>query len=87
MYNHYDPEGALAAWYDTFKTVIDRHAPVQQKRIKKDETCLWLTPELFGEMKKKETNLSVTVNLMNIRNKEILHQTKMKKQKGSNTVS
>ena len=34
VHNHCDPEEALAVWYDIFKTVIDRHAPVQQKRRK-----------------------------------------------------
>ena len=53
MYNHCDTEEALAVWYDTFKTVIDRHAPVQQKRIKKTKPCPWLTQELILVMKKR----------------------------------
>ena len=37
VYTHCDPEEALALWYDIFKTVIESHAPVQQKGIKKYE--------------------------------------------------
>ena len=80
MYNHYDPEEALAVWYGTFKTVIDRHTPVQQKRIKITKPCPQSTQELILEMK-KVTNLSVTVNLMNIRNKQKLCIEKVEKAK------
>ena len=84
--NHCDPEEALSVWYDTVKTVIDRHAPVQQKRMKTTKPYPWLTPELILEMKKKETNLSLTGSLMNIRNKEIMYRPKLKKQNGSTSV-
>ena len=36
LYDHSDPEEALAVWYDTFNTAIGRHAPVQEN--KNDET-------------------------------------------------
>ena len=57
-----DP-GALTLWYNIFKTVIDRNAPVQQKRGKKKNNNNnnkkktphpWLFPELIREMKKKD---------------------------------
>ena len=57
------------------------------KKKKNTIPCPWLTQELIREMKKKETNLRVTGNLMNIRNKEIMYRPKLKKQKGSISVN
>ena len=47
MYTRSDPEDALAVWYDTSETVIDRHTLVQQMKVKTTKTCPWLIPELI----------------------------------------
>ena len=52
--DHSDPDEALSVWYDTIKPVIDKHAPIQHKRVKATKPCPWLTQELISEMKKRD---------------------------------
>ena len=41
-------------WYDTIKPVIDKHAPIQHKRVKATKSCPWLTQELSHEITKRD---------------------------------
>ena len=89
VYTHCDPEEALALLYDIFKTVIDRHAPVQQRRLKNTKPCLWLTPESIRETKKRchlKHNRQFD-GYKKQRNKESMYRPKLKKQKGSISVN
>ena len=52
--DHSDPDEALSVWYDTIKLVIDKHAPIQHKRVKATKPCPWLTQEIIREMGKKD---------------------------------
>ena len=52
--DHSDPDEALSLWYDTIKPVIDKHAPIQHKRVKATKPCPWLTQELIREMRKRD---------------------------------
>ena len=52
--DHSDPDEALSVWYDTIKPVIDKHAPIQHKRVKATKPCPWLTQELIREMRKRD---------------------------------
>ena len=52
--DHSDPDKALSVWYDTIKPVIDKHAPIQHKRVKATKPCPWLTQELIHEMRKRD---------------------------------
>ena len=52
--DHSDPEEALSVWYDTIKPVIDKHAPIQHKRVKATKPCPWLTQEFIREMRKRD---------------------------------
>ena len=49
--DHSDPDEALYVWYDTIKPVIDKHAPIQHKRVKATKPCPWLTQELIREIR------------------------------------
>ena len=59
VYNHCHQEKTLTVWYDSFKTVIDRHAPVQLKRIKKKK-----------KKKKKDVTVSVAYSGISSRNEK-----------------
>ena len=52
--DHSDPDEALSVWYDTIKPVIDKHAPIQHKRVKATKSCPWLTQELIREMRRRD---------------------------------
>ena len=52
--DHSNPDEALSVWYDTIKPVIDKHAPIQHKRVKATKPCPWLTQELIREMRKRD---------------------------------
>ena len=49
-----DPDEALSVWHDTIKPAIDKHAPIQHKRVKATKSCPWLTQELIREMRKRD---------------------------------
>ena len=49
-----DPDEALYVWYDTVKLVIDKHAPIQYKKMKTTKQCPCLTQELNREMTKTD---------------------------------
>ena len=50
VYNHINPEDALAEWYGRFLCVLDRHAPLREKRIKQAQLPRWLTKEIRDAM-------------------------------------
>ena len=59
VYNHTDPDEALATWYSVFLKVLDKHAPQKKRRIKysfKPDTMRYrdylLKLKLFDEYKK-----------------------------------
>ena len=52
--DHSDQDEALSVWYDTIKPVIDKHAPIQHKRVEATNPCPWLTQELIREMRKRD---------------------------------
>ena len=52
--DHSDPDEAMSVWYDTIKPVIDKHAPIQHKRVKATKPCPWLTQELICKMRKRD---------------------------------
>ena len=38
-----EPNKALSHWYPLFKSVLDSHAPLKKRRVKKEFTSEWLT--------------------------------------------
>ena len=54
VHDHSDPDEALSVWYDTIKPVIDKHAPIQHKRVKATKPCPWLTQEISREITKRD---------------------------------
>ena len=54
VHDHIDPDEALSVWYDTIEPVIDKHAPIQHKRVKATKSCPWLTQELSHEITKRD---------------------------------
>ena len=72
VFNHSDPEEALMS-------IIDRHAPIQQRRIKTMKPCTWLSPELICKMNK--SNQLKYNRQFDEYEKEIMYQPKLKKAK------
>ena len=50
VYNHTDPDAALAEWYSVFLSVLDRHAPFRTKRVKNVQFPAWLTKDIREAM-------------------------------------
>ena len=51
VYNHTDPDEALATWYSVFLKVLDKHAPQKKRRIKYSFKPGWLTLEVLDAMR------------------------------------
>ena len=49
-YKFSDPDDAMLAWYDIFITIIDKHAPLRNKRVKHPKLPPWLTKDVIGAM-------------------------------------
>ncbi len=49
-----DPEEALSTWYELFLTVLDKHAPVKTKRVKKWHQADWITQDILEAIKKRK---------------------------------
>ena len=44
------------AWYDIFNDILDKHAPVKTKRIKRNSQLKWYTEELNKGIQKRDKN-------------------------------
>ena len=51
IYGTSDPSILLDLWIDIFINIIDRHAPIKCKRIKRSIIPPWITPLILHEMK------------------------------------
>lgn len=49
VYQETDPDSALLLWYNLFNPVLDKHAPLRQRRVKKEKPP-WLNKELIDAM-------------------------------------
>ena len=54
VYNETDPNNALRLWYNLFMNVLDKHAPLRQKRIKNRVKPPWLSQEIIGAMELRD---------------------------------
>ena len=54
VYNHTDPEEALATWYSVFLKVLDKHPPRKKRRIKYSFKLGWLTLEILDAMRYRD---------------------------------
>jgi len=54
VYNYYDQSQALAVWYDLFLVVLDKHAPVRKRRVRKSEPPTLLTDEIVKAMELRD---------------------------------
>jgi len=50
VYSYDNPDDALSAWYQLFLGVLDRHAPLRQRRVKKEKYPQWLTKDIIDAM-------------------------------------
>jgi hypothetical protein len=46
----YDPNTALSIWYSLFLKVLNKHAPLRERRVKSNTLPPWLTPEIMQAM-------------------------------------
>lgn len=46
VFSNSNPDDALAEWYRIFLSVLDKHAPIREKRIKHPHCPKWLTNEI-----------------------------------------
>ena len=69
VYNHTDPDEALATWYSVFLKVLDKRAPQKKRRIKYSFKPGWLTLEVLDAMRYKIIFLNWNY-LMNTKERE-----------------
>ena len=50
VYEETDPNTALQVWYDMFLPVLNKHAPLRQKRVKSRILPAWLSKEIIDAM-------------------------------------
>ena len=50
VFNHNDPDEALAIWYDASLPVVNKHAPLRRKRVKHPKLPPWLTKDIIQAM-------------------------------------
>jgi hypothetical protein len=61
IYNCTNANDALSLWYNVFMPIVDKHAPLRRRRVKRQTVPGWLTADLVNAMKlrdklKKEKN-------------------------------
>ena len=73
VYNHTDPDEALATWYSVFLKVLDKHAPQKKRRIKYSFKPGWLTLEVLNAMRYRDYLLKLKLfdEYKKLRNKVI----------------
>jgi hypothetical protein len=49
-----DVDNALEAWYNLFLDVIDKHLPLREKRVKKQQQPDWMTYEIIQCMVQRD---------------------------------
>ena len=50
VFQETDPDAAMSAWYSLFLGVLNKHAPLREKRVKHETFPAWLTPEIIQAM-------------------------------------
>ena len=50
VFNHNEPSEALAFWYDAFLPVVNKHAPLRRKRVKRPKLPPWFTKDIIQAM-------------------------------------
>ena len=54
VYDYSDPDLALATWYRTFLTIVDKHAPHRTKRVRQQQLPPWLSSNIIETMAKRD---------------------------------
>ena len=54
VYAYSNPEDALQYWINLFYTIINKHAPIKNKRIKQEIKPPWLSKEILAEMRHRD---------------------------------
>ena len=54
IYNESDPNNALSMWYQTFLTVLNKHAPLKRKRVKHAVLPPWLNQDIIKAMDERD---------------------------------
>ena len=49
-----DPDNALATWYNVYLTVVNRHAPLNRKRVKHPKLPPWLNKDINETMAERD---------------------------------
>lgn len=57
IYQHTDPDEALASWYHTFLSIFNKHAPSKIKRVKFEAKPPWLTDEIHAAIAARDNLL------------------------------
>ncbi len=55
VYAYTDPDKALSLWYEIFYAVINKHAPIRHRRVKRPKLPPWLTTEIKEAMSHRDT--------------------------------
>ena len=67
IYQYTDPDMALAAWYDTFLTVFDKHVPPKVRRVKPNAKPVWFNEEIYAAIKYRDKLLATTGKDLNFK--------------------
>jgi len=51
VYNYSNPDDAMSEWYRLFLSILDKHAPYREKRVKSAQLPLWLNKDIMNAMK------------------------------------
>ena len=54
VYSETDPDRATELWYSLFNQVLDKHAPLRQKRVKNRTPPPWLTSDIIEAMEVRD---------------------------------
>ena len=50
VYNFSEPDEALSCWYSLFLPILNKHAPLREKRVKHTNSSPWITQDIIKAM-------------------------------------
>ena len=70
VYNFSNPDDVMLAWYDIFMPIIDKHALLRKKRVKRPKLFPWLTKDVIGAMAIRDRLKKEKKSLMILKSRE-----------------
>lgn len=54
VYDFSDPDKALSCWYNLFLPILNKHAPLREKRVKHTNSLPWITQDIIKAMSHRD---------------------------------